>query len=175
MIGTRSFLLELAPLVFVLVMFTAGIVVAIRDRKVSGLVLSGCVSVIGILMGVRFFQQMSGHRFLADLKPEQVASIGVAGTEITDAKHIASIVKALNARQWFSSNHGGWAQPVELILTLRNGDVRRYRIAHYLREHGTVIMFRRNSGGIRWADGYAFAHTLPDALAAADVKLPEQP
>ena len=175
MIGTESFLLELMPLLVPLIFIVAGVRIWLKERRFLGLVITAFASIMMVEMGIRYFHQASNHQYLANLTAADIKSIRVGDTTITDPAHIAPITTSLNDCQWFSSDHGGWADTVDLIVTPKHGDAHRYWIGYYLRKHGIVIKFYRGDKHAYSADGYAFSATLPESLARAGVKIPEQP
>ena len=175
MIGTKSFLLELLWLLFPLGFLAVGIGICVKKRRLSNFTLIVFASIMSTMTGIRYFQQASNHQFLANLNASAIRSITVGDTIITDPVKIVTLTNSLNDCQWFSSNHGGWADTVDLIITLKDGDVCRYLIGYYLPEHGVVIEFYRGHTTGHWSDGYAFSATLPESLAEAGVKLPKQP
>lgn len=127
-----------------------------------------------LLMGTRYINQARNHVFLANLSAGEVAHIEVGGSIIDDADEIGLIVAALNDKSWFSSNHGGWAKTVPLVILMRDGDERRFRAGYYLRQEGAVIEFTREWLGGQWRDGYAFSEKLPVVLKEMGVMLPSE-
>ena len=127
-----------------------------------------------LLMGTRYINQTRNHIFLSNLSAARVAHIEVGGAIIDDADEIELIVGALNDRSWFSSNHGGWAKTVPLVILMRDGEARRFRAGYYLRQEGAVIEFTREWLGGQWRDGYAFSERLPVVLKEMGVMLPSE-
>ncbi len=174
MIGNESFLFELMPLLIPLVVLVVGIGIVVKGRRRLGLFFCGFAFVMWLLMGVRYFHQVRNHHFLAKLSIENVASVRIDKTTITNPASLRPIIQALNNRKWFSPNHGGWAEKVDLIVTLKSNKERRFWVGYYLREPGAVIQFYRGDKKRYWADGYAFSPDLSVALANGHVELPEQ-
>lgn len=120
-------------------------------------------------MGIRYVVQWRAHLYLDGLAASSVRSVRVGPTHVTDAAAVREIVRALRHRQWFSSNHGGWDVPLQLVIEDGRAPPVRITVAFYHREEGAVLSFSRGGG---WADGYAFCSELPEALARAGAPLP---
>lgn len=175
MIGVESFLSEIMSLLIPLAVIGIGIGARVKQgRSSKALYFIGFGVVFLLLTGIRFFHEASNQHFLRNLAVGDVSSITVGDVTLTEQEEFSAIINSLNDCRWFSSDHGGWADTVDLIVKLKNGEVRRYRIAYYLREHGVVIEFFRAHKYSEWEDGYAFSSSLPEALADAGIRLPEQ-
>jgi hypothetical protein len=128
---------------------------------------------IGLLAQL-FIREISLHYRLSNLRPDAVASIEVNNHLLTNRDEITAITNVLNHPQWFSVNHGGWADEVPIFIKFKTGDVREYQIALYLRQEGAILEGNSNSDlhCSHWAGGDVFYQRLPSVLARAGVTLP---
>jgi hypothetical protein len=110
------------------------------------------------------------HSILSGLATDQVSRIQISKQTISDPSDLSPIIAALNDNEWFSSNHGGWAEMVPLIITMKSGEEHRFQVGYYLKEEGAVIKFYRG----HWQDGFAFSGKLPTALKEIGLALPSQ-
>ena len=177
MIGFSSFMIELMGALFPLTFFLAAAhsIWFKRERttvKPAFVVFAG---VMLALMGTRYLNQVGHHLFLSQLSGDQVSQIQVGGAEISKSADIALVVGALNERRWFSSNHGGWAEPTEMVITMKSGEQHRYPVGYYQRQEGAIIEFTRRWRFGTWHDGYVFCDKLPSVLKQLGVTLPSQP
>jgi len=174
--GTASFLLELMPVVLGLAFLMAiGLTLtrpAAGRRPRFHLLMLGAVVAWLLLVGQRYVHQLAWRQGLAKLTPERVQRVEVDGHQLGPPERVGDVLQSLREAEWFSVNHGGWARPVPLVVTLSDGAVRRYEVARYTREAGAVIAFVRPGSFGTWHDGYAFSPALPRALSAAGAPLP---
>lgn len=175
MIGISSFLIELMPLIAPLIFIANGVYKVIVHKQKRGYLFIVFASIIGIMMSVRYFHQVSNHIMLRSLTTSEVSTITVGNTQFSEDDQLQPIIGALNDKQWFSVNHSGWGDAVPLIITLQDGTTIRYRIRYYLRQEGAVIEFSRRARSGRWVDGYAFCPQLPSELKRLGAQLPSQP
>ncbi|MBM3462332.1 MAG: hypothetical protein FJX76_09545 [Armatimonadetes bacterium] len=165
MIGTPSFLLESAPVLFALILLVAGLGMR-ASKQPQGRVLPLIVAaiVMGWLMGVRFFLQWKTHQYLERLDAASVRSILVGDQTIDKPEDVKRIVDALRGARWFSPNHGGYdrAMPFEIVGAVPPPV--HFRVAVYRLETGAILLLSRGGG---WSDGYVFCRDLPAAMAAA--------
>ncbi len=169
MVGTPSFLLETAPVLFGLLFALGGLTVAVRGKRRQGLALFVVGALFGGLLGARYFHQWRTHRYLTNLDPASVRAITVGHARIDDAEHLRAIVGALRAGRWFSPNHGGWSTELPLVIASTPAAPVRLRVALYTRAEGAVLSLSRGGG---WSDGYVFSPDLPRVLAEAGAPLP---
>lgn len=174
MIGTSSFILELMGALFPLTIFGFAVHWLWSKKQKSGYLFVALAGLMLSLMGTRYAYQLSHHLFLRGLSADEVNRIQIGDSVITKESDIRLVVAALNERQWFSSNHGGWGKTVRLEITLRNDPARAYQVGYYLKEEGAVIEFSRKWGSSRWYDGYAFSARLPEVLKQIGALLPSQ-
>ena len=120
------------------------------------------------LLSQLFVREFYLHRNLHTLRPDSVASIEVNGHVLTDRDNLSRISDVLNRPEWFSVNHGGWADEVPLTIHLKTGEVRTYHVAFYLRREGAVLL----AWSGHWAGGQVFYADLPSVLAQAGIWLP---
>jgi hypothetical protein len=141
----------------------------------------GFVSLVGVglltgvflfIFPIRFIRQVWDHGFLTGLRAEDVKAITVGNRTFTSPREVDAIVQGLNRAEWFTSNHGGWASNVDLLILKRSGEEQYFQVALYLKEPGAVITFVRARGRITWQDGYAFSRNLPAVLQGLDAPLP---
>jgi len=148
-----------------------------RQSPVTGRLL--LVSALALLwagvMSQLFVRELYLHHKLSQLHADSVESIEVGSHTITDRNDISAIVNALNGAQWFTSNHGGWADEVPLVINLRTEGRQTYHVGFYLRQKGAVLvsMSSFDPKGARWSNGYAFYERLPEVLARIGVVLPD--
>ncbi len=190
MIGTTAFVLELMPLL-VTAVFVFGIVEYLKARRkppepqaqnpygqgkpMAFVSLLGVGLVAGVFLFIfpaRFIHQAWDHGFLSRLKADDVKAITVGNRTFTSPQEIDAIVQGLNRTEWFTSDHGGWASNVDLLIVMRSGEERYFQVALYLRDPGAVITFVRPTGRMTWQDGYAFSRDLPAALRQLGAPLP---
>jgi hypothetical protein len=126
------------------------------------------------LVGQPFVREILLHRNLHSLRPDSIASIEVNGRSLTERDQIATVTSVLNSPQWFSVNHGGWADAVPLIIHLKSGAVQYYGVGYYLRQEGAVVNSTPAPGPhfIRGSSGYVFYQELPAVLTRAGITLP---
>lgn len=158
--------------IFPLVFFSTGLYMAAFKKQKGGRALAVMGGLMLLLMGTRYVNQARNHLFLSNLSAAEVAQVQVGRSIIDDADDIELIVAALNDKSWFSSNHGGWAETVPLVILMQDGRERRFRAGYYLRQEGAVIEFSREWLGGRWRDGYAFSEKLPAVLKEIGAVLP---
>ena|SRR5579862_3918347 len=121
-----------------------------------------------IVSGARLVREFRQHIILSRLDSHEIRTVTIDSTEINDASQVACITEALRRSQWFSVNHGGWAEPVPLRILMKNGEEHEYRVATYLRTPGIIVEL--NTTGLH--SGYAFNSELEGALNTAHVTLP---
>lgn len=170
MIGISSFLIEVMGVLVPAVFLVLGLGVLISRRHAPGLLIAVFAGLMALMMGVRFAQQVKKHAILSGLATEQVSRIQIGKQAISDPDDLSPVISALKGNEWFSSNHGGWAEMVPLIITMKSGEEHRFQVAYYLREEGAVIKFYRG----HWQDGFAFSRRLPAALKEIGLALPSQ-
>lgn len=177
MIGLSSLLLEAAgAIIFPLLFILAGIIAErFAKKRIIGLLFAVCGCLLIFTTGGRFFHQWANHRLLEQLSLDEVASIEVNDRPVTGRNDLARLIAALHEVEWFSSNHGGWAQVVPLVIRMKSGPDKRFMVGYYLREEGAVIIFYRGDySGTYAADGYAFSRGLPQALEGMNMVLPKE-
>lgn len=177
MIGLSSFLIELAFVIFPLAVFalTGHSIWFKREPNTQNHFLMVLTGAMLLMTGTRYASEVGHHVFLSRLSGDQVSRIQVGQAEISNEADIARVVTALNERRWFSSNHGGWAQPVDLVITMKSGAAYRYHVAHYQRQEGAIIEFTRPWRFGTWHDGYVFCERLPSVLDQIGINLPSKP
>jgi hypothetical protein len=175
MIGTSSFILELAMPIFVGIFILIGIRPSSEKKKKSHYFTLGFLILIWLIVGIRYFNQMRNHIILGSLDANAISQIQVGGKTFTEGDHLRLISESLRDNKWFSSNHGGFAEAMPLIITFKSGRTRRFRTSYYLRQEGAIILFYRGKGISYWDDGYAFCPNLPVTLNRLGLQLPKQP
>jgi hypothetical protein len=172
MIGTGSFLLELALPLCTTAMLVALGVMQLRKPTRNGWVGVFVLLVFAVIVDMRLYYGMQNRTFLQSLRADEVKQIRVGDRRIRDRGEIGEVVKALNGIEWFSANRGGWARREWLVLDLTSGERRPFLVAQYLRKQGAVIQFGRPPQGGGFHDGYAFAPALPEVLQKYRAPLP---
>jgi hypothetical protein len=192
MIGARAFLLDMAfPFIWVLIAL-AIVVVVLKSKKgvteapqpiPSKTRIRGLIAIIVLALGLlngafRLSRQLQNRSALHDLTTESVEFVQVGETKLEAPPEVSSVVDALRDSQWFvhTAGDGGWAQPVNLVIQLKSGEKRRYRIGRLLKQEGAVIDFINqdpNSQFVRHY-GYAWAKGLPQALDRIGSPLPSR-
>jgi hypothetical protein len=170
MIGGSSLLTEIMGVAVPVTFLALGLGLLVFRRQKSGLVIVVFAGLMALMMGVRFVQQVKKHSILNGLATDQVSRIQIGTRFISDSNDLSCVVNALKDNEWFSSNHGGWAEMVALIITMKSGEEHRFQVGYYLREEGAVIRFYRG----HWQDGFAFSRELPAALKEIGLTLSSQ-
>jgi hypothetical protein len=178
MIGFRAFLSDASlPFVSLLILLLITIVV-IRsaERRVKA---SGAVTIVILVLlsanGVfRLVKQIGYRRALHNITADSVESVQVGDIKIQRHADVAAVINALRQSRWFTSEHGGWAEEVNLVIHFKSGDDQRYRIARYLRREGAVIDYVGQGDDSNFVRhyGYSFAEQLPDILQRLGAPLP---
>src|SRR5258708_7144020 len=177
MIGIGGFFEELSfvliPIFLLLVVFRA----ILKSPKVTseisfkGIVALVVVALLPTFTTWKFVKEVRSHVFFSSLTPKKVLSLSIGSQQITDRNSKILLVEALRGIQWFSSHHGGWAQPVQCRIQLTSGEERYFQVALYLREPGAVIDFGPPEGRAGIHPGYAFSETLPSTLKEVGIDL----
>jgi hypothetical protein len=175
MIGNWAFVVAIGAVVATV----WGAIVAIRvwksNRKSVVLLFLTCVLLVaGVAVRTKFINQARNIDFLRTMNAQNVSSISVGGSIISDEPKISEVVAALNRVQWFRSDHGGWAQPVSVQITLTSGDVMHSRLSYYLKQEGAVLIFYRRYGTMEFRDGYAYSPDLQKVLFDLGITLPKK-
>jgi hypothetical protein len=170
MIGYSSFLIEIMGVVVPVVLLVLGLGLWILRREKFGPIFVAFAGLMALMMGVRFAQQVKKHSILSGLAADQVSCVQIGKQTMSDPGDLSPIIAALNDNEWFSSNHGGWAEMVPLIITMKSSEEHHFQVAYYLKEEGAVIKFYRG----HWQDGFAFSRKLPTALKEIGLALPSQ-
>lgn len=172
MVGLSSFLIETMGVLGPLALLCAGVAMAWRRRQVGPLALAAAGALFFALTGIRFVHQIDHHRFLSRLGSAARVEIAIAGSRVEDPRAVAAITERLQHWRWYSSNHGGWARSVPLVIAA-DGQTRYFLVGRHLEDPpGAVLELRRGPGRSGWSDGYAFAPALHEALDAWDLGLP---
>jgi hypothetical protein len=178
------------PLVWVLISL-AIVAVVFRSKKrtteasqvsASKTRVRGAIAIIILALGVvngalRLSRQMQNRSALHNLAADSVEYIQIGGTRLEKASDVNSVVDAISNSQWYvhTAGDGGWAQAVSLVIHLKSGEERRYRVGRMLRQEGAVIDFISQDPSSQFLGhyGYALTKTLPHALDGAAAPLPQ--
>jgi hypothetical protein len=154
----------------------AWIAIFLRRSRLSGeqLIASAFLLLWLSLFAQLYVRQFFLHHNLHNLRSDSIASIEVNGRSLTDRNQIAAVTGVLTSPQWFSVNHGGWADTVPLVIHLKSGAVQYYEVGRYLRREGAVVGSTPGPGShpILWSSGYVFYRDLPSVFAHAGFTLP---
>ena len=174
MIGNASFYLELVFAAFPLIFVIASIVLIFKKTPKAVFMLVPALVMLA-LIDVRFYYQLKNRQTLKSLSAQKIESIKVGNKKITSPEEMALVVAELNKTEWFSSNHGGWAREIPLLIKHKSGEENEFSVALYRREEGgAIIRFQRNGFfGSRASDGYAYSANLPETLKKIQFALPE--
>lgn len=129
------------------------------------------LSMIPLLLGVRYAQQVRSHVFFDSLQAETVAKIKIGKTVYADKTLMTPVITSLQKSTWFSPIGGGdigTLRPFGIKFT--SGEVRFFRIGPYNRGAGAVVEFIQLFDGGRgfWSYGYAYAPAFPRSLLYED-------
>lgn len=192
MIGARAFLLDMAfPLLWLLISL-AILAVVLRSRKskvettqvsTSNMKTRGAIAVIVVALcfanGIfRLSRQLQNRSALHDISVDSVSSIRVGNVQLERSSEVSAVLAALRDSQWYvpTARDGGWANTVDLVIRLRAGEQRRYRIGRFLRHEGAVVDFIGQDPRSPFVAhyGYAFVKQLPDVLERIGAALPSE-
>lgn len=173
-----SFISALLPLFI----FQAFIVVPLAlAREVANEAWKKALYLVAILALIPFFMYgaayvnlLKSHQFLRELSAPAVSTIQVGGQTISDPEKLQIIVHALNHEEWLG-RIGHKTVPDPLIITMKNGEVRRFQLSYALWRKGAVIDFSPPGDSFSlWYTGFAFCERLPHALKQAGIALPAE-
>jgi hypothetical protein len=190
MIGARAFLVDMAfPLIWVLIAL-AIVAVVLKSKNspteapqpiASKTRMRGVIAVVVLALGLvngafRLSRQLQNRSALQGVTSESVEFIQVGDARLQKAAEVNSVVDALRDSRWYvhTAGDGGWAQAVSLVIRLKSGDERRYRVGRMLRQEGAVIDFISQDRDSQFVAhcGYALAKRLPQVLDGVGAPLP---
>lgn len=174
MIGAASFITELLSFLIPLSLFLSALYLTWFKKQKGGYLFAALTGLALLVMGGRYICQVSNHVLLNHLSADDVAEIQIGKSIVSQQSDVGRVVEALNESRWFSSNHGGWAEAVPLVIRMKNGQAHRFGVGYYLRQEGAVIEFHRDWGSVRLSDGYGFSGRLPSVLKQVGILLPSQ-
>ena len=190
MIGTSAFFIDMAlPLTWLLIAVAITAVVfrskkSVKDGHLavtSKMKAKGAAAILILTLSsanvaFRVSMQMENRSALHNLSVDSVGSIQVDHVQLEKPGDVKTVLAALHESCWYvhTAGDGGWAKTVDLVIQLRSGEQRRYRIGRLLRREGAVIDFISqdpNSTLVRHY-GYAFTLNLPKVLDDVGAPLP---
>lgn len=146
---------------------------SVLERQKNSLFFLAFSLLLFTLMAVRFSYELDNHLFLNSLSVERVADVRAGNTSVPRDR-LDLVVNALRGNEW----HPGYGKgelgvsKIPLVITLKNGDTRRFQVINDARQGGLVLQFVRGSEESYSVDGYAFCPQLSEALKELSVKLP---
>lgn len=192
MIGARAFFIDMAfPFIWVLIALA---IVAVVFKSNKGITdahqfragktrMRGAIAIIVLVLGIlnggfRLSRQLQNRSALRDLTTESVDFVQVGENKIEQAPELNSVVDALRDSRWYvhTAGDGGWAGPVSLVIRLKSGEDRRYRVGRRLKQEGAVIDFISQDPNSRFVGhyGYAWSKDLPHVLDHIGLPLPQE-
>jgi hypothetical protein len=189
MIGARAFLADMAfPLIWVLIAVAIVAVVLKPKRRTMEVArlsasrtrMRGAIAIIVLALGLlngafRISRQLQNRSALHTLTTESVDFILVGKNRIEAVPEVNSVVQALRDSRWYvhTARDGGWAPAVSLVIRLKSGEERRYRVGRMLKQEGAVIDFISQDPNSQFVAhyGYTWAKRLPQALDSIGVPL----
>lgn len=145
-----------------------------NKRRKKALYLVAILALIPFFMyGAAYFNLMKSHQFLRELSAPDVSTIQVGEQTISDPVKLQIIVYALNHEEWLG-RLGHKTVPEPLIITTKNGDVRRFQLSYALWRKGAVIDFSPPGDSFSLWAGFAFCEGLTHALKQAGIALPAE-
>jgi hypothetical protein len=185
MIGLPAFLSDMAPSIIFLTIALA-IAALVRksrasDQNVGKKSVSGAIAIVVILLSLgngafRLSHQLTERSALRNLSSDEVSFIRVGDHVIEKTADVKVVVDKLRDLKWYvhTAGDGGWGRAEDMIVHLKSGEERRYRIGRMNKQEGAIVDFISQNASLDIIShhGYALSSGLPQALDQVGVQLP---
>lgn len=107
-------------------------------------------------------------QWLCSLNQDEIAGVTIDGLGLAGTQKTQTLCDALKKNDWFLPNHGGWAQPVDMSISLKNGTVRHLQVAFFTKHKSGAIVTDKDSP----LESKVFCPDLPAAMLSIGRSLP---
>jgi len=177
MFGFFSFVFDVAFAVIPVLLLALGLLWRYKKGKKLWTLQLAFLAIVSLfyvpVLGIRLCSKTTNYLFLRTLQPDSVVSIEIDATTLDEEQDIARIVTALNQAVWHVTNHDVGGPYESMIIALRSGNVRTFRIGRYHGKEGALVeFFRGTDGSSTWEDGDTYIPELPAVLEDIGYSLP---